>query len=343
MNNYKILVTGGAGYIGSHTIVELVENNFDVICVDDLSNSDISVLPKIEEICKSKIPFYKIDLCDKEKAKTIFQQNSDIKGIIHFAAHKFVGESVDKPLKYYKNNILSLVNIIELAEEFNVSNFVFSSSCTVYGQPNKLPIKEKSKISKAFSPYGNTKIISEDILRDYSKQNQNFKTILLRYFNPIGAHHSGLIGELPIGVPSNLLPFITQTAIGIRNELKVFGSDYNTQDGTAIRDYIHVVDLANAHVKALERMLKKECKTNIETFNIGTGNGFTVLEVLKAFIEKNKVNVPYVFANRREGDIEKIWADTTFANKILKWKATKNLSDMVEDAWRWELNYRNKK
>lgn len=340
MNKAKILVTGGAGFIGSHTIVELVDNGFDVVCVDNLSNSFENVIPRLEKICNIKIPFYKIDLCDKDKSREIFIQNPDIKGIIHFAAHKYVGESVEQPLKYYKNNLLSLINIIELAKEFNVNNFVFSSSCTVYGQPDKLPVSEDAPIQKTCSPYGNTKKIAEEIISDYCSQNQDFNTVLLRYFNPIGAHSSGLIGELPIGVPSNLMPFITQTAYGIRKQLSVFGNDYDTPDGTAIRDYIHVVDLANAHVKALERMMFEKDKQNLEVYNVGTGNGLSVLEVINAFIKENNLNFPYVFVARRAGDIEQIWADSSLANEKLKWKARKTLADMVRDAWKWENYYR---
>lgn len=331
----KILVTGGTGYIGSHTVVELQAKGHEVIIVDNLSNSTIDVLDNITKISGKRPLFEKFDLTDEAKTAAFFKLHSDIKGVIHFAAFKAVGESVELPLKYYRNNILSLVNILTGMIENGISDIVFSSSCTVYGQPEQLPAREDTPIQKAVSPYGNTKQISEEIITDTSVNN-NIKAILLRYFNPIGAHESTIIGELPLGVPNCLMPYITQTAIGIRPFLRVWGNDYDTPDGTAIRDYIHVVDLAKAHVVAVERMIENRMKKKVEVFNLGTGNGFSVLEVIQSFERSTGVKLDYRIMERRPGDIEKVWADTEFANSELGWKAEKNLDEMTLSAWRWE-------
>lgn len=331
----KILVTGGTGYIGSHTVVELQKKGFEVIIVDNLSNSYANVVDKIEQISGIRPTFEVFDLTDTEKTKDFFNRNSDLEGIIHFAAFKAVGESVENPLKYYRNNLGSLIIILENMKTQGINNLVFSSSATVYGQPENLPVSEKSPILKANSPYGNTKQISEEVITDTSSVT-DVKAILLRYFNPIGAHESALIGELPLGVPNNLVPFITQTAIGIRKQLSVFGSDYNTPDGTAIRDYIHVVDLAQAHVVAIERMINKIGKTDVEIFNLGTGKGFSVLEVINSFEKVTEEKLNYEIVDRRVGDIEIVYADTTFANDELGWKAEKSLDEMMLSSWKWE-------
>jgi len=337
----KILVTGGVGYIGSHTVVELQKTGHEVIIVDNLSNSKIEVLDQIEKISGIKPECEIFDLEDRTKTKDFFKRHADIEGIIHFAAYKAVGESVDFPLKYYRNNLVSLINILENMKEFGVENLVFSSSCTVYGQPDELPVTENAPIKVAMSPYGNTKQISEEIIRD-TLRNGGLKAIALRYFNPIGAHESALIGELPLGVPSNLMPFITQTAIGIRKQLSVFGDDYNTPDGTAIRDYIHVVDLADAHVIAVERMVNNKGKKDFEMFNLGTGNGFSVLEVINSFEKTSQTKLNYQIVGRRAGDVEVVYADTTFANEELGWKAVKTLDEMTLSAWNWELALKEK-
>ena len=331
----KILVTGGTGYIGSHTCVELQQKGYDVIIVDNLSNSNIKVLDAIKKISGIKPEFENFDLADSQKTADFFKRNSDIKGIIHFAAFKAVGESVDLPLKYYQNNLFSLVNILQSMKDNGIENLVFSSSCTVYGQPEKLPVSEDAPIQKAESPYGNTKQISEEIIFDTVKSS-NIKGIALRYFNPIGAHESAIIGELPLGVPNCLMPYITQTAIGIRKQLSVFGDDYNTPDGTAIRDYIHIVDLAKAHVITVERMVKQKMKKPFEYFNLGTGNGYSVLEVIKSFEKVSGQKLNYKIVDRRAGDVEKVWADTNFANDELGWKAQKTLDEMTLSAWNWE-------
>lgn len=331
----KILVTGGTGYIGSHTVVELQKKGFEVIIVDNLSNSYANVVDKIEQISGIRPAFEEFDLTDNEKTDEFFNRHPDLNGIIHFAAYKAVGESVNDPLMYYRNNLGSLVNILENMKTHKIENLVFSSSCTVYGQPEILPVSEGSPILKAMSPYGNTKQISEEVITDTSSVT-DVKAIILRYFNPIGAHDTALIGELPLGVPSNLVPFITQTAIGMREQLSVFGSDYNTPDGTAIRDYIHVVDLAQAHVVAVERMINKIGKKNVEIFNLGTGNGFSVLEVINSFEKVTKEKLNYKIVDRRAGDIEIVYADTTFANNELGWKAKKSLDEMMLSSWNWE-------
>jgi len=331
----KILVTGGTGYIGSHTVVELLAKGYEVIIVDDLSNSSIEVLGNIEKITGKKPLFEQFNLTDTEKTGAFFRNNKDIGGIIHFAAFKAVGESVEFPLKYYHNNLVSLINILHGMKENTIRNIVFSSSCTVYGQPTILPVKEDAPLQKAWSPYGNTKQISEDILNDTSKVT-GIKAILLRYFNPIGAHESTLIGELPLGEPNSLMPYITQTAIGKRPFLRVWGNDYDTPDGTAIRDYLHVTDLAKAHVIAVERMLNSKMKQKVEVFNLGTGNGFSVMQVIDSFERSTGVRLNYQIMGRRAGDIKQVWADTDFANKELGWTAEKNLDEMTLSAWKWE-------
>ncbi|MDD7460994.1 MAG: UDP-glucose 4-epimerase GalE [Prevotellaceae bacterium] len=336
-----ILVTGGTGFIGSHTTVELQQAGYNVVIIDNLSNSNTDVLDGIEQITGIRPAFEKVDCCDKAALEQIFTKYSDIKGIIHFAASKAVGESVEKPLMYYRNNIDSLLNLLELMPQFGVKGIIFSSSCTVYGQPSKeyLPVTEDAPIQKALSPYGNTKQINEEIIQDYIHSGANVKSIILRYFNPIGAHPSALIGELPNGVPMNLIPFVTQTAMGIRNELKIFGNDYDTSDGTCIRDYIYVVDLAKAHVKAMARVLDMDTEP-IEIFNVGTGRGVTTYEVVEKFEKATGVKVNWTYAPRREGDIEKVWANPDKANNVLGWKAEANLEDVLKTAWDWQVKLR---
>lgn len=331
----KIVVTGGTGYIGSHTVVELQSKGYEVIVVDNLSNSYENVLDKIAKITGIRPQFEMIDLSDPTPTAAFFKQNPGIKAVIHFAAFKAVGESVENPLMYYRNNLVSLINILQGLSDNGIRNFVFSSSCTVYGQPDELPVKESSPIKKAASPYGNTKQISEEIIADFNNVS-DIRSILLRYFNPIGAHESSFIGELPIGIPSNLIPYITQTAIGKRDYLRVWGNDYNTPDGTAIRDYIHVVDLAKAHVIAVERLLNEMNKQKVEIFNLGTGNGYSVREVINSFEKMSEVKLNYKIMKRRPGDVEKVWADTEFANSELGWKAEKGLDEMTLSAWNWE-------
>ncbi|MGQ1788439.1 UDP-glucose 4-epimerase GalE [Saccharicrinis sp. GN24d3] len=337
----QILVTGGTGYIGSHTVVELLNEGFEVIIVDNLSNSDISVLENIEKITGVKPAFEKLDLSEALQTENLFEKYRDIDAIIHFAAFKAVGESVEKPLDYYSNNLGSLLNLLSCMNKYKVSNVVFSSSCTVYGQPDKLPVTEETLRREAESPYGNTKKVCEDILQDSVAAYRNLKGIALRYFNPIGAHKSALIGELPVGIPINLVPFITQTAAGVRKELKVFGNDYATSDGSAIRDYINVVDLAKAHVVAVDRLINTNNKHDYEVFNLGTGRGLSVLELVETFQKVNDLKLNYSIVERREGDIEKIYADTTYANAELGWKATETLEDTLLSAWNWEKNVRN--
>ena len=336
-----ILVTGGTGFIGSHTSVELIEAGYDVVIVDDLSNSKIEVLDGIEKITGVRPAFEQVDLRDRKATENVFRKYPKIEGIIHFAASKAVGESVQKPLMYYRNNIVSLVNLLELMPEYGVEGIIFSSSCTVYGQPNpeNLPVTEDAPHQKATSPYGNTKEINEQIILDYIHSGANIKSIVLRYFNPIGAHPSALIGELPNDVPNNLIPFVTQTAMGIRKELTIFGNDYNTPDGTCIRDYIYIVDLAKAHVAAMKRILDKK-SDNIEYFNIGTGHGNTTREIVETFEKATGVKVNWKFGPRREGDIEKIWGDCTKANTVLGWKAETPLSDVLASAWKWQEKLR---
>lgn len=343
MKKSTVLVTGGTGYIGSHTAVELINEGYEVVIVDNLSNSTKDSLDGIQKITGVRPKFEEFDLCDAGKVNQFFANNRDVKAIIHFAASKAVGESVEKPLLYYKNNLWSLINLLNAMSEFDVPNVVFSSSCTVYGQPEELPVTENAPIQKAMSPYGNTKQICEEIISDSIAANGSLKAISLRYFNPIGAHASAEIGELPVGVPANLVPFITQTAIGLREQLKVFGNDYDTHDGTCVRDYIHVVDLAKAHVVAIQRLLENKNKNPYEVFNIGTGNGNTVLDIINAFEKVSGVKLNYKIVSRRPGDIEKVWADTTYANSELGWKAVSTLEETLLSAWKWEQKYRNQK
>ena len=337
----QVLVTGGTGYIGSHTVVELQAVGFDVIIIDDLSNSSADVVDNIEKISGIRPAFEEFNLLNSDRLEAFFGKYPGIEAIIHFAAFKAVGESVEKPLSYYRNNLVSLMNILDCMSKYKVPNLVFSSSCTVYGQPDQLPVTENTLKKDAESPYGNTKAISEEVLRDVVKVTPDLKVIALRYFNPIGAHPSALIGELPHGVPNNLVPFITQTAAGIRQQLSVFGDDYNTPDGSCVRDYINVVDLAKAHVIAINRLINSTNTDRYEFFNVGTGNGASVLEVVKAFEEATGVKLNYKIVARRPGDVEKIYADTTIANTVLGWKAEISLSDTLLSAWNWEKKIRN--
>jgi UDP-glucose 4-epimerase len=332
----KVLVTGGLGYIGSHTVVVLQQAGYEVYIVDDLSNTRISVLDKIQEITDVKPNFSQLDLKDMPEVKQYFKENK-FDGVIHFAASKAVGESVLEPLKYYENNINTLVNVLTNMQEQNLSNFIFSSSCTVYGQADELPITENAPIKIAESPYGNTKQIGEEIIRE-TCQAKELKAIALRYFNPIGAHESAKIGELPLGVPQNLIPFVCQTAAGIRKELSVFGSDYPTPDGTAIRDYIHVVDLAKAHLAALERLLEHKNEANFELFNLGTGTGSSVLEIIQRFESVNNLKLNYKIVERRAGDVISAYADTNKANEVLNWEAKESLDSALKSAWDWQKN-----
>ena len=332
----KVLVTGGTGYIGSHTAVELQNAGYDVIIIDNLSNSNIEVLDGIEKITGIRPAFEKIDLTDLASLTAFFENNKDIEAVIHFAAFKAVGESVLNPLKYYHNNIGGTINLVKLTNAHGINNFVFSSSCTVYGETSDLPVSENSPIKEAFSPYGYTKQVNEQILKDTSRVS-DLKAITLRYFNPIGAHESALIGELPTGVPDNLVPYITQTAIGRREILTVNGNDYDTPDGTNIRDYIHVVDLAKAHVKALDRLVENKNTEKFEVFNLGTGKGSSVMEVIQAFERVSGEKLNYKIGPRRAGDITSIYSDTKKANEVLGWKAEKDLDDMLRTAWNWEL------
>lgn len=339
----RILVTGGTGYIGSHTTVELMQQGYDVVVIDNLSNSNADVLDGVAAIVGTRPAFEQVDCNDAQALAQVFKKYPDIQGVIHFAASKAVGESVEQPLMYYRNNLMSLVTLLEQMKEHNVHNIVFSSSCTVYGQPTDehLPVDETAPIQVALSPYGNTKQINEEIIRDEAHANAQLHATILRYFNPIGAHPSAMIGELPNGVPQNLLPFVTQTAIGLRPELKVFGDDYNTPDGSCIRDYIYVVDLAKAHVKAVERMLNRQATEQVEVFNLGTGRGLSVLEILNTFMQVTGANVPYRIVGRREGDIEQVWAKPDKANNVLGWKADTPIEDVLLSAWRWEQKIRS--
>ena len=339
----RILVTGGTGYIGSHTVVELMQKGYDVVIVDNLSNSNQAVLDGITAIVGSTPDFVQADCCDQTAMDALFAQYNDIEGVIHFAASKAVGESVEQPLMYYRNNLMSLVTVLEVMKKHNVKNIVFSSSCTVYGQPDAehLPVDETAPIQKALSPYGNTKQINEEIICDQAHADSSLHATILRYFNPIGAHPSAMIGELPNGVPQNLLPFVTQTAAGLRAELKVFGDDYNTPDGSCIRDYIYVVDLAKAHVKAVERMLAGLPTEQVEVFNLGTGRGLSVLEILRTFMQVTGVNIPYQIVGRREGDIEQVWAKPDKANTVLGWSADTPIEEVLLSAWKWEQKIRS--
>lgn len=330
----KILVTGGLGYIGSHTVYEVIRSGHEVVIIDNLSNTSKDVLKALNQLTGRELTFYEADILNTKQLEMIFEKEGPIEGMIHFAAKKSVNESLEKPAYYYDNNISGVVNLMKMIDKYGLKYFVFSSSCTVYGQPELIPVSEQTQIVKSPTPYGNSKIIAEMILDEYTKLNPALSTVMLRYFNPVGAHETALIGELPIGIPSNLMPFITQTAAGWREQLKVFGSDYDTRDGTAIRDYIHVVDLADAHVKAIEWMVPQS--NVVEVFNIGTGNGHTVLEVVNSFEKTTGMKLNYALVDRRAGDIEQIWADTSKSEEVLGWKATKTLDDMTLSAWRWQ-------
>lgn len=337
----KILVTGGLGFIGSHTVVELQNEGFEVVIIDNLSNSSIEVLDGITEITGIRPSFEKLDLKIKNDVKSFFKKHNDVAGVIHFAASKAVGESVNNPLMYYENNINTLVYMLQEMKQLNRQNFIFSSSCTVYGQADEMPITENAPVKPAESPYGNTKQIGEEIIKDTCKVNESLNCIALRYFNPTGSHPSAKIGELPIGVPQNLVPFITQTAIGMREQLSVFGGDYPTPDGTCIRDYIHVVDLAKAHVIAVQRLINNKNTSNYEVFNLGTGSGSSVLEAIQSFEKVSGKKLNYQIVDRREGDITSAYAETSKANDVLGWKAELTLDDAMASAWKWEQKIRN--
>ena len=331
----KILVTGGLGYIGSHTVVELINNNYEVVIIDNLSNSELFILDNIEKITGIRPIFYNADLNDFNETNNILKEHK-IDGVIHFAAFKSVSDSVKNPIKYYNNNLNSLINLLKSMKENYVSNLVFSSSCTVYGMPDKLPVSESASFKNAESPYAATKQISEKIIKDFINSENQISSISLRYFNPVGAHKSSLIGELPKGIPDNLVPYITQTAAGIRDELSVFGNDYNTKDGTAVRDYIHVEDLAEAHLKALCFLFESKDQKNYEFFNVGTGVGYSVLDVINSFEKVNNIKLKYSIKGRRDGDIEEIYSDITKSKNILKWVSKKSLDDMMSSAWKWQ-------
>ena len=337
-----ILVTGGTGFIGSHTTVELQNAGYEVVIVDNLSNSQANVIDGIEKITGKRPAFEQVDLRDFDATEAVFKKYPAISGIIHFAASKAVGESVEKPLMYYRNNILSLVNLLELMPKYNVKGIIFSSSCTVYGQPDQLPATEETPIKKAESPYGNTKQINEEIIQDTVRSGSPIKSIILRYFNPIGSHPSAIIGEMPNGVTQNLIPFLTQTAIGIREKLSVFGDDYNTPDGSCIRDYIYVVDLAKAHVCAMTRIMEDKTDEPVEIYNIGTGRGTSVLELINAFEKATGVKLNYQIVGRRAGDIEKVWGNVDKANRVLGWKADTPLEEVLATAWKWQLALRER-
>lgn len=338
----KILVTGGTGYIGSHTAVELINEGFEVVIIDNLYNSDADVVDGIAEITGVRPLLEVFDICDAARLEQFFNVHNDISAIIHFAAYKAVGESVNKPLEYYRNNLVSLINLLREMEKNNINSFVFSSSCTVYGQPEKLPVTEDAPLQPAASPYGNTKQVGEAIIRDTTVSGGSLRAISLRYFNPIGAHPTAIIGELPRGVPENLVPYITQTAYGLREELRVFGDDYDTPDGSCIRDYLHVVDLAKAHVVAVRRLLDGKNKKNYEVFNLGTGKGVSVLEAIRSFEKVSGKKLNYRITGRRPGDIEKIWADPSFANSELGWSTESTLDEAMKTAWDWEQAIRKK-
>ena len=342
MKKERILVTGGTGYIGSHTVVELQNAGYDVVIIDNLSNSNVDVLDGIERISGVRPAFVEADCTDISALRKLFNDYPDISGIINFAASKAVGESMEKPVLYYRNNLGTLLNLLDVMGEFGVKGIVFSSSCTVYGEPDENPVTEAAPIKKATSPYGNTKQISEEIITDTINAGADFKSVILRYFNPVGAHPSAEIGELPNGVPQNLIPYLTQTAIGIRKELSVFGDDYDTPDGSCIRDYINVVDLAKAHVIAVKRMLKDRSESKIEIFNLGTGVGLSVLELISAFERATGVKVPHKIVGRRAGDIEKVWANPAYANEVLGWKADTPIEDTMRSAWNWQCRLRER-
>lgn len=338
-SNKTVLISGGAGYIGSHTAVELINAGYDVVIIDNLSNSEKEAVEGVKKITGKDVAFEVVDTCDKEALRKIFDKYA-FDSVIHFAAYKAVGESMTEPLKYYQNNLVSFMNIVEMMKEYNRPNILFSSSATVYGEAEHLPVTEHTPRQPATSPYGNTKQIAEDILRDCCRAYAGVNGIALRYFNPIGAHPSALIGELPRGVPNNLVPFITQTAAGIRKELSVFGNDYDTPDGTCLRDYIDVVDLAKAHVAAVDRMTDGKMTDKYEIFNIGTGNPVSVLELITTFEKVNDLKLPYKIVGRRSGDVPAVWADTTLANDVLGWKAQRTLDDTLRSAWAWEKHVR---
>lgn len=342
MRKKKILVTGGTGYIGSHTVVELQNAGYEVVIVDNLSNSSADVVEGITKITNTRPVFEKIDCNDSLAIEALFKKHQPIDGIIHFAASKAVGESVQKPLMYYKNNLISLINLLELMPQYDIHNIVFSSSCTVYGEPDDNPIDESAPIKPATSPYGNTKQINEEIIQDYVHSGAAVSSIILRYFNPIGSHPSAEIGELPLGVPQNLVPYITQTGMKIRKQLSVFGNDYDTPDGSCIRDFINVVDLAKAHVVSIERLLEKKSDEKVEIFNLGTGIGLSVLELIKVFEKVTNEKLNYKIVGRREGDIEKIWANPDKANNVLGWRAEATIEDTMLSAWNWQQQLRKK-
>ena len=337
---HKIIVTGGCGYIGSHTVIALIENNYEVVIIDDLSNSSEQIIDRITRITGVKPIFENVDLKDLEATKQVFGNHKDADAVIHFAAHKAVAESVQEPLKYYQNNLYSLLNTLIAQKENGIHNIIFSSSATVYGNPSILPITEKSETQRPFSPYGNTKKMAEEIIEDVVKANTKLSAISLRYFNPIGAHQSGLIGELPSGTPNNLMPFITQTAAGVREKLMVYGNDYPTKDGTPIRDYIHVVDLAEAHVIAVNRLIKKQQEKQFEIFNLGTGDGYSVLEIINAFESISEKPLNYEITKRRAGDVPQLYADINLAKEKLGWTAKRGLAEMIGSSWKWEQNIR---
>lgn len=341
MSKKRVLVTGGAGYIGSHTTVELINAGYEVIVVDNFSNSDASSLEGVKKITGVAPTFVEVDCCDKEAMRRVFEDNS-FDAVIHFAAYKAVGESVAQPAKYYRNNLLSFINVVELMKEYHCKNIVFSSSATVYGDAEELPVTERTPRKLATSPYGNTKQMAEDMLRDIVTVDDELRGIALRYFNPIGAHPSALIGELPRGVPNNLVPYITQTAAGIRECLSIFGDDYPTPDGSCLRDYIDIVDLARAHVVAINRMVEGRCEERYEIFNVGTGTPVSVFELVKGFEKANNLKLNYKVAARRPGDVTAVWADTTRANEVLGWRAERKLEDTLRAAWQWECYVRNR-
>lgn len=336
----KVLVTGGAGYIGSHTVLSLIEAGYTPIIVDDFRNSEEWIVNRLNDLSGELITTYNCDCTDKSALREVFEQERDIESIVHFVADKAVGESVIEPLKYYRNNIGSLVTILELAEEFDINHFVFSSSCTVYGEPKEMPVSESTPIRKANAPYGNTKIICEQILQDQKKANPSLNVVLLRYFNPVGAHPSGKIGELPLGIPNNLVPYLTQTAAGERESLTVFGNDYKTEDGTCLRDYIHVCDLADAHVKSLS-FLSKGNNQEVHVFNIGTGIGISVLEIIHTFEEATEIKLNWKYGERRSGDVEQIYAACEKANSVLGWKHKYSIKEALVHSWNWEKSIRN--
>lgn len=336
----KIIITGGTGYIGSHTAVALLESGYEVVLIDNLCNSSIKTVGNIYSITGLRPKMEIVDLCNKKECDEVFNKHGDAIGIIHFAALKAVGESVQSPLRYYQNNLTALMNTLDSAVQNKINNFIFSSSATVYGQPEKVPISEQEKTKRPFSPYGNSKKIGEEIMEDLTLANKEFSIISLRYFNPIGAHKSGFLGELPTGTPNNLMPYITQTAIGLRDKLFVFGNDYPTKDGTPIRDYVHVLDLADAHLKALERILKRQNKSPMEVFNIGSGKGYSVLDVIYAFERVSGQKLPYEITTRREGDVPELISSADLANEKLGWRATRGLEEMVASAWEWEKKIR---